>query len=111
MLGLIVLVLVSLFGLFRYYYPCGPRPACLPVLLEALRSYSIDHDRAFPAGTEPLEALRALYPYYLPHCEPLAGLSGNRSKLKKDILEGHKIDEVASSWVYCPGLRTDDNPE
>jgi hypothetical protein len=103
---LLVAVIVSL---YRFYYPYGARPACLPVLLEALRSYSLEHDGFFPNDErEPLEALRKLHPRYLPDCEPLAGLSGNRELLKKEISSGAKITEDASSWVYWPGLRSDD---
>jgi hypothetical protein len=42
---------------------------------------------------------------------PLAGLSGDVKLLKTQISQGRKITETASSWVYWPGLRSDDNPE
>jgi hypothetical protein len=80
------------------------------VLLGALRSYSVEHDGFFPnSGNEPLEALRVLHPTYLPDCEPLAGLSGNTKLLKKQVLGGLQITVDASSWVYWPGLRSDDD--
>ena len=98
------------FAVYRYRYPYGTRPACLPLFLGALKSYSIEHGGFFPNnGKEPLEALRELYPKYLPDCEPLAGLSGNRKLLKEQISEKAKITERASSWVYWPGLRSDDD--
>jgi len=111
--GTFLLVLAGVAVLFyHHHYPYGARPACLPVLLEALRSYSLENGGAFPdSRTEPLEALRMLYPKHLPDCQPIAGLSGDRELLKKHIADGSKLDEAASSWVYWPGLRFDDNPD
>lgn len=97
---------------YRHRYPYGARPACLPVLLAALQSYSDKHGGAFPnEGKGPLEALMMLYPDQLADCEPIAGLSGDRKLLKKQIADGSPISEAASSWVYWPGLRSDDDPE
>jgi hypothetical protein len=108
-----LLVFVALiFLVYRYHYPYGARPACLPVLVGALRSYSLEHEGFFPNdGEQPLEALRKLYPRYLPDCEPLAGLSGNRELLKREIVSGGKVTKDASSWVYWPGLRSDDDEQ
>jgi hypothetical protein len=97
---------------YRHTYPYGVRPASLPIMIEALRAYSTDKAGAFPdAGANPLEALRKLYPKYLADPLPLAGLSGDRQLLKQQILEGSAITEAASSWVYWPGLSSDDDPE
>jgi hypothetical protein len=97
---------------YRYNYPYGARPACLPNVLEALRAYSADNGGAFPnSATDPLEALRKLFPKYLAAPEPLAGLSGDRQLLRKQMAEGSGITEKASSWVYWPDLRSDDNPD
>jgi hypothetical protein len=82
----------------------------LPIVLTELRSYSLEHDGFFPNDEkDPIEALRKLYPRYLPVCEHLAGLSGNIKLLKKQVLGGSKITADASSWVYWRGLRADDD--
>jgi hypothetical protein len=106
LLFFVVVVLAS----YRYYYPYGMRPACLQVLLGALRSYSLEHDGFFPnGGGAPPEALRELYPRYLADCTPLAGLSGNTKLLKAQVLGTSPITTNASSWVYWPGLRSADD--
>ena len=107
--ALLFFVVVVLAG-YRYYYPYGMRPACLPVFLGALRSCALEHDGFFPnGGGAPLEALRELYPRYLADCTPLAGLSGNTKLLKALVLGTSPITTNASSWVYWPGLRSDDD--
>ena len=107
--SLLFVVVVVLAG-YRSYYPYGMRPACLPVFLGALRSYSLEHDGFFPnGGGAPPEALRELYPRYLADCTPLAGLSGNTKLLKAQVLGTSPITTNASSWVYWPGLRSDDD--
>jgi hypothetical protein len=108
----LLLVLVVVLAAYRYYYPYGMRSACLPVFLGALRSYALEHDGFFPnGGGAPLEALRELSPRYLADCEPLAGLSGNIKLLKAQVLETSRITTNASSWVYWPGLRSDDDEQ
>ncbi len=108
-----VLVLaIILYAAYRYNYPYGSRPACLPVMLGSLNSYANANGGAFPnTGATPLEALRVLHPDYLYNPEPLAGLSGNKNLLRKQISAGSPLTEEASSWVYWPGLRADDNPD
>jgi len=111
---LICLLMVASIGLgtYHYIYPYGARPACLPNVLQALRSYSLEHGGSFPNATKaPLEALRGLYPRYLVDCRPLAGLSGDQELLEHQIAGNSQITEAASSWVYWPGLRSDDNPD
>jgi hypothetical protein len=44
----LLFVLVVVLAAYRYYYPYGMRPACLPVFLGALRSYALEHDGFFP---------------------------------------------------------------
>ncbi len=108
----LLLVLVVVLAAYRYYYPYGMRPACLPVFLGALRSYALEHDGFFPnGGGAPLEALRELSPRYLADCEPLAGLSGNIKLLKAQVRGTSRITTNASSWVYWPGLRSDDDEQ
>ena len=105
-------VLVVVLAAYRYYYPYGMRPACLPVFLGALGSYALEHEGFFPnGGRAPLEALRELYPRYLPDCTPVAGLSGDIKLLKAQVLGTSRITTNASSWVYWPGLRSDDDEQ
>lgn len=97
---------------YRFVFPFGPRPCCLPVVMQALRDYAEDHNGYFPqGGRNPREALLKLYPVYLNDARLLAGLSGDRKLLKQQMLAGIEISEDASSWVYWPGFRTDDPPE
>ena len=44
----LLLFVALIFSVYRYHYPYGARPACLPVLLGALRSYSLEHEGFFP---------------------------------------------------------------
>lgn len=80
-------------------------------MLEVLRSFAADNGGSFPAGQEPLQALTKIYPKYLVDPNPLAGLSGDRRLLKRELSTGSKISPQACSWVYWPGLRIDDSPE
>ena len=112
---LICLLIAAAVGVktYRYIYPYGARPACLPNVLQALQSYSLEHGGGFPNTTTqaPLEALRALYPRYLVDWRPLAGLSGDQELLEHQMTGNLRLTEAASSWVYWPGLRSDDKPD
>ena len=108
-LGVVTVVVVAA---YRFLFPFGPRPCCLPVMLQALRDYAEDHNGYFPTGgRNPREALLKLYPVYLNDERFLAGLSGDRKLLKQQMSAGLEISEDASSWVYWPGFRRDDPPE
>lgn len=109
----LALVVLGVCGglLYRYKYPYGARPACLPVLLAALESYSSANGGNYPNDSDPLQALSKLHPVWLPDPRPLAGLSGDLDLLKTQIRDGSPMTFPASSWVYWPGLRSDDNPQ
>ncbi len=95
---------------YMYCYPYGLRPAYLPSMLAALRDYAGANGGAFPAGDNgPLEALRKLYPAYMPNSHLLAGLSGDRKLINMVLKSGERLPEAASSWVYWPGLTLDDD--
>jgi hypothetical protein len=110
--AILLLPVAILFVVHRYNYPYGERPACMPVLLATSRSYSLDHGGYFPnSGDNPLESLSLLYSRYLPDGEPIAGLTGDKKLLKRQLSKGVKIDETASSWVYWPGFKSEDDPD
>lgn len=107
-----VLLFLGGYAAYTYYYPYGARPASLPLMLAALGDYGHQNSGSFPdARGEPLDSLRLLCPRYLPESEPLAGLSGNIKLLRKQVIGNFRITADASSWVYWPGLKTDDNPD
>jgi hypothetical protein len=110
---LLLLVAGAEVGLLHHYnYPYGGKSACLPIMLNVLGLYASDHGGAFPnGGAGPREALSKLRSDYLPDYSYLAGLSGDRGLLEKQINGGLEITEDACSWVYWPGLRSDDNPD
>ena len=98
--------------LYQHWYPYGARPCCLPCLLAAMRAFASANNGSFPSGRlNPNDALKVLYPAYLPDPSPLAGLSGDRKLLYRELRAGSPISERASSWVYWAGYRSDDNPE
>lgn len=99
-------------SLYKHYYPYGVRPCCLPCLLAAMRAFANASDGSFPSGgLSPNDALKVLYPAYLPDPSPLAGLSGDRNSLNRELRAGSPISERTSSWVYWEGYHLDDNPE
>jgi len=81
-------------------------------MLQALRTYAASNDGSFPNGPgNPVDALRDLYPTYLPDPVPLAGLSGSKKLLREQVTRSLNISEPACSWVYWPGLDINDNAE
>jgi hypothetical protein len=98
-------------AVYRFQYPYGARPCCLPCVLEVLREFAAANNGNFPTGQNPQTALLKLYPNYLADWHLLAGISGNRELLQHEMSTGAEISQSASSWVYWPGFKLDDNPE
>jgi hypothetical protein len=110
--GLLLIGVAGATIAYRFRYPYGWRPACLPCVLGALRTYALNHNGNFPTDTQgPQEALRQLYPVYLADWKLLAGLSGDRKELERDMSGHLGLSDSASSWVYWPGLKLDDDPD
>jgi hypothetical protein len=99
------------FAFSRFWFPYGARACWLPCTMGALRQYAGQHNGSFPAGTNAWEALRQLYPESIVDPELLAGISGNRSEVKRRLETGGNLDSNISSWVYFPGFRDDENPD
>lgn len=99
-------------AVYRFQFPHGSRPACLPIMLQALSTYSASNQGKYPYGNgSSFAALLELYPSYLVYSEPLAGLCGDRELLKRDLAKGFGLSSNSCSWIYWPGLRSDDDPE
>jgi hypothetical protein len=90
-------------------YPYGPRPASLPIVVNALRIYASDHGQSFPdINGDPYKSLEVLFPDYLSSWY-LAGLSGDPQKTKLALEHGGHLSSENCSLVYFPGLfATDD---
>ena len=96
---------------YRHAYPYGSQPAALPILLNALRSYAMDHSNRFPdIGGDPYRSLQALYPGYISP-DYLAGISGDHKGTKRQILGGGHLNSNISSLVYVPGLSLTNDPQ
>ena len=107
-LAILVLLTAVCAAAYRLLFPFGPRPCYLPMVMQALVMYAEDNNGYFPTGgRNAREALLKLYPDYITY-EFLAGLSGDKKLLRKQMLAGVEITEDASSWVYWPGFRNDD---
>ncbi len=102
-----IVVALTAFGAIPYarmYYPYGSRPAFLPCLLDALRSYANDNGGQFPnIGQDGYRSLQRLYPRYI-QAEYLAGLSGSQTAVRKSLNGGGNLDQLNCSWVYLPGF-------
>ena len=111
--------LIALFGLVillahlqsRYRFPYGYKPARFPMVMAALRLYTMDHDGAFPnVKNDPYASLAALYPEYLTDASFLAGISGNEAETPRLVTSGRPLNTQASSWIYWPGYNESNNP-
>ncbi|GIX50487.1 MAG: hypothetical protein KatS3mg132_681 [Limisphaera sp.] len=93
-----------------WLFPFGHRACVLPCLMAGLMNYASEHGGRFPDGcASARDCLRLLVPKYVP-AEILAGLSGDRLRLFQELHAGHNISEEASSLVYWPGFRWDNDP-
>lgn len=110
--GIVTLAILTQIGLYRRQFPHGSRPAYLPIMLQALNSYSAANQGRYPQGNgSSFVALSELYPSYVVYEGPLAGLSGDRDVLKRDLAKGFGLSSNCCSWIYWPGFRSDDDPE
>jgi hypothetical protein len=92
-------------------YPYGFRVGKLSTFMGVLLEYAENHEGWYPDGASPYEALTKLYPQFAERGEPLAGLSGSEQETARLLKEGRQLNGKASSWIYFPGFRKDDNPE
>lgn len=106
--GLFALIL---FVTWKVMFPYGHRPAVLRSMYFALMTYASDHNGKFPDdSTDNYSALRKLYPQYVKKPMELAGVSGNAQKMERALKEGVALNNSCTSWVYVPGLTTNDDP-
>jgi hypothetical protein len=109
--GLAFLILVAIsFGYYRYLFPYGYRPCCMPCTMLGLFAYAYDHQGWYPETNGPgVNSLELLYPKYLG--VELAGLTGNRSVVMHQLELGQDMGDASTSWIYFPGFSTNDNPK
>lgn len=108
--ALLVLVGVLYWQGYRHAYPYGPRPAALPIIVNALRVYALDHGQSFPnANWDAYPSLELLHPNYL-SAGYLAGLSKDRAETERELLNGGHLTASNCSLVYFPGLHATDDP-
>jgi hypothetical protein len=106
--AVLAVVLIVVFS-YKWLYPYGNRSCVLPCTLGALEHFAVEHEGWYPnQGMNAVDCLSALYPNLETE---LAGISGDRNEVSRRLATGKPIDESVSSWVYIPGLRTDDDPE
>jgi len=94
-----------------YLYPHGRRPGgvSLPGVYGALLTYAQEHNGWFPDSDQgQYRALQLLYNEYCPSGRELAGVSGNPDRTADALRSGTALSSNLSSWVYVPGLRSDD---
>lgn len=104
-----VCLLVAAFAIYRYHYPYGFPAGKLSTFRLVLEFYAENNDGWYPRGMQTsLQDLQLLYPDY--DSAGLAGLSGSERRTMKLLENGKPLDERASSWVYWPGFRSDDDP-
>lgn len=111
---LLPLAVLLLAGWMAYHleFPFGARTCFLPCTTMALVLYSQDHQGWFPRNTNSYaDCLLELYPKYLSNPDLLAGISGDRKKMR-DLVIGKptSLGTNETSWVYIPGFRNDDSP-
>jgi hypothetical protein len=94
---------------WQLWRPYGHREAFFRSVDSALQNSASHHDGAFPDGRDPYKALQSLFPDYVNPGYELAGLSGNIKGVASALLAGQSISNL-TSWVYVPGLRTNDDP-
>lgn len=94
---------------YQHAYPYGPKPAALPIVVNALRVYASDHHQSFPnINWDSYQSLEVLYPNYLSG-NYLAGLSKDSRKTELALRNGGHLKPENCSLVYVPGLfATDD---
>ena len=94
---------------YRHAYPYGPKPAALPIVVNALRAYASDHHQSFPnTNGDSYQSLELLYPNYLSGAY-LAGLSKDPGATELALRNGGHLTPENCSLVYVPGLfATDD---
>ena len=103
------ILVVALYILHHHFYPHGWRAGMLPTFMTEMSAYAQDHGGWYPKdGNSSLESLQKLYPVY--EEEGLAGLSGSESRTLKLLKHNQPLTEAASSWIYFPGFRNDDDP-
>lgn len=106
-LGL-VLVILGIGGC-KLSYPYGHRGCTLRCVDSALQTYAHEHGGWFPDGENSYAALRKLYPEYASTGAEFAGVSGDIAATEAALRAGTPLDATLTSWVYTPGLRTDDD--
>ena len=89
--------------------PFGSREAFLRVVDSALQNYAYDHNGYFPDKDDPFTSLKELYPDYSGSGVELAGLSGSIAAVTNALQSGRSISNL-TSWMYVPGLHTNDDP-
>lgn len=90
----------------------SPRGTAMRSVYQACMLFANDNGGVLPSGAgHPLDALRVLHPKYLRSGRELAGLSGDRDLVVSALQNGQPLTPSISSWVYVPGLRTNDEPK
>ena len=104
--SLAIVIVFGFVGIWhKYTYPYGGKPARLPVVMMALRSFASEHEGAFPnVNKQPLASLVLLYPRYLADPVDLAGITGDEKAVVKNVVAGEPLDGSICSWVYWPGF-------
>lgn len=93
-------------GLFRCEVDKSDRAAFMRSMYAALSMYAHDHDGRFPVSESgPYDALRLLYPDYVPIGSELAGVSGSIPAVLSALQIG-MLSSNETSWVYVQGLIT-----
>jgi hypothetical protein len=105
--GIGIAIAISAIAWWKYQYPYGHRPCLTPCLDAALQFYAKENGGWFPrGGANPIESLRVLYPSFAD--EQLAGITGDRARMRERLKNGRPLLPEDSSWHYVEGLRHDD---
>jgi hypothetical protein len=97
-------------GTIKFFFPYGSRSCFLPCTTLCLRLYAAENAGWFPSAMEPTNALQQLVPQFMQDPDYLAGIFGNRKKMREAWRERGYLTTNDSSWVYVPGFREDDEP-
>jgi len=108
---LLIALVVSLVGYFKWKYPYGMSHCCAKGMGLALRTYAMDHDGRFPTGGDTPEAsLSLLYSNYV-DAYTLRGKTVPLQVAQAALAKNGKLGPDSCDWHYVEGLTEADDPQ
>ena len=114
-IAVIIVLIGSIYGLYRYFYPYGMDHRCDKILYFALREYAEKHDGKFPSGESTPEASLSLI-HSLDEYGSGCAILLHRRDVSEEVVQqmlnrGQLLDAKTCGWNYVEGLRLDSNPK